>query len=326
MVTISIAAVGDLLMKSEIIASARHLDEYKFEPIFEKVAPYLRKHDITLGNLETTFSGKRWYEEAIRSRRPCHCPKERRHPKTRYPMFSCPDELAPALKKTGFHLLTTANNHCMDGGKAGLTRTLRILDQHGLQHTGTFRSRKEAKRHTIIRVKGIKIGIVAYTRGTNSLPVRHPWSVNRMDSKKILADIRELKKRTDFIIVCLHFGREYQSAPSKNQKRLIQLLFQQGANAVLGAHPHVLHPISLSKVKDMHGHIRNRVAASSLGNFVSTRLKKDERTIRGKILEMTITKNDQGVTDISRIDSIPTIVQRRIENNRAVYRVIPERK
>ncbi|NOU97249.1 CapA family protein [Paenibacillus sp. LMG 31456] len=323
MVKITIAAVGDLLMKSEIIASAKQSGAYTFDPIFEKVAPYLRKHDITIGNLETTFSGKKWYQEVIRKRPKCNCPNERRNPRTGYPVLSCPDTLASALKKSGFHVLTTANNHCMDGGVTGLKRTLSVLDKHGLKHTGTFRSLKESNRHLVLRAKGLNIGFLAYTKGTNSIRVPKPWFVNRIDQKKLVADIRKLKNKTDFIIVYLHFGQEYMPYPSKSQKQLIQLLFKQGVNVVLGAHPHVLHQATIAKVKDIDGHVRNRVAASSLGNFVSTRLKKNSNTTRGMILALTIIKNNRGITDISKIDRVPTLVQRRKVKERTVFSVVP---
>lgn len=322
MVTIKIAAVGDLLMKSEIITSAKQAGKYNFHPIFAKVAPYLKKHHVTIGNLETTFSGKKWHEEASRRRTKCNCPNERRNPKTGAPMFSCPDELAPALKIAGFDVLTTANNHTMDGGATGLARTLSVLDRHGFKHTGTFRSLEESRRKLIVRVKGVNIGILAYTQGTNGIPVPKPWLVNRMERKRILADINHLKKKTDFLIACLHFGQEYRYAPSKSQKQWIQLLFKQGVNVILGAHPHVLHPVISAKVKDTDGHVRKRVAASSLGNFVSTRLKKNNDTTRGMILVLTITKNDQGVTDISKIGRIFTNVQRRKENGRTTFKVV----
>lgn len=319
MTTITIAAVGDLLMKSEIIASAKKSGGYTFSPIFKKVKPYLKKHDLTIGNLETTFSGKR--RLGITGSRPaCNCPRERRNPVTGFPLFNCPDPLASTLKKAGFHVLTTANNHCMDGGAVGLKRTLNVLDQQGLKHTGTFRSIQESKRHLIMRVKGVRIGILAYTKGTNSIQVPHRWLVNRIDRNKMIADIRELKDKTDFILVYLHFGREYQSFPSKAQKQLMRVLFKQGVNVVLGAHPHVLYPITQAKVKDRYGHVRNRVAAPSLGNFISTKLVKNNHTIRGMILSLTLSKNDRGVTDISKIDHIPTIVDRK-KGKKTVYTV-----
>lgn len=319
---ITIAAVGDILMKSEIISSAKQQSAYKFEPIFSKVKPYLTKHDVTIGNLETTFSGKRTFG-VVRRCPTGNCPNERRNPKTGRPVFNCPDELASALKRAGFHLLTTANNHCMDGGAAGLKRTLAVLDKHGLKHTGTFRTFEESKRNFILQVKGVKIGVLSYTSGTNSMDAPQRWMVNRIDSNKMAADIRRLKNKTDFIIAYLHFGKEYRSSPTHKQKQLIHFLFKQGVNVVLGAHPHVLHPVSVSRERDIHGQLRRRVAASSLGNFVSTRLRSGMNTIQGKILILTLKKQDGGVTDITKVEHIPTIVKRTVRNQRALYKVVP---
>ncbi|UKS25265.1 CapA family protein [Paenibacillus sp. HWE-109] len=309
MAEIRIAAVGDLLMKSEIIASCKQAEGYAFDAILEEVKPTFMAHDLTIGNLETTFSGKRQLG-ALGIRPKCNCPRERRNPKTGYPVFNCPDEFAATLKSTGFHVVTTANNHCMDGGINGLKRTLRILDQQGLAHTGTARSMREAKRQLIMKVKDVKVGILAYTKSTNAIPVSQRWLVNRLDPKIMAADMRELKNKTDFILVYLHFGKEYQTSPSREQKQLIRFLFKQGANVVVGAHPHVLHPVTQTVMKDIYGQVRTRVAASSLGNFVSSKLTKSTSTVEGLILSLTVTTNEKGVADISKVEHIPTIVER----------------
>jgi poly-gamma-glutamate capsule biosynthesis protein CapA/YwtB (metallophosphatase superfamily) len=299
---ITIAAVGDLLMKKRMIASAA--GEGGFAPIFSKVKPYLRKSDLTIGNLETTFSGNNFREEPGKL------------------LFNSPDKFAATLRNLGFDVLSTANNHCMDGKLSGLKRTLNVLDRQGLRHTGTYRSARAARRKLIINVKGIKIGLLAYTKGTNGIPVSEPWLVDRINHKKIIADVRSLKSRTDFIIACLHFGKEFQTFPDRNQIQLIQRLFNNGVNVVLGAHPHVLHPIRMFKTKDIDGVVRNRVAASSLGNFVSTELPQHTARLRGTILMLTITKNAKGITDVLKMSSVPTRILQNI-GKKKIYRVVP---
>lgn len=301
--TITIAAVGDLLMKKKMIGSAAR--EGGFDPIFSKVKPYLQKADLTIGNLETTFSGNNFREEPGRL------------------LFNTPDEFAATLRNLGFDVVGTANNHCMDGKQSGLIRTLDVLDRHGLRHTGTYRSAQEAHQKLIFNVKGINIGILAYTKGTNGISVLEPWLVNRINHQKIIADVRSLKSRTNFIIACLHFGKEFRTYPDRNQIRLMQLLFKQGVNVVLGAHPHVLHPIRMFKVKDIDGVIRNRVAASSLGNFVSSELPRHTARLRGTILMLRVTKNAKGTTDVLKMSNVPTrILQNAGKKN--VYRVVPD--
>ncbi|KJB89562.1 capsule biosynthesis protein CapA [Paenibacillus sp. E194] len=324
MTVIKIAAVGDILMKSEIIGSAKQPDGYQFEPIFEQVAPYIQEHDFAIGNLETTFSGATWHDDDILKPKGSNRWKEQRHPVTRYPIFSCPDELAPALKRSGFDFFSTANNHCMDGGGKGLVRTLDVLDRYELKHTGTYRSRRDAHTSMIIPVKGIKLGLAAYTLGTNSIPVPKAWQVNRLNPSKMLADVKALREQADLVIACLHFGQEYRTTPTAGQRRLMQLLFQHGVNVVLGAHPHVLHPVISKRMKDRYGRTRLRVAASSLGNFLTTRLKKNPKTLQGMILSLTIEKNKQGITDITKIDQRLTTVQRVEEQGRTVFSIIPD--
>lgn len=299
---ITIAAVGDLLMKKQMIASAAR--EGGFAPIFSKVKPYLKKSELTIGNLETTFSGNTFREVPGKL------------------LFNSPDKFAATLRNVGFDVLGTANNHCMDGKRSGLTRTLNVLDRHGLRHTGTYRSSSEAHRKLIVNVKGIKIGILAYTKGTNGIRVPKPWLVNRLNPQKIIADVRSLKRRSDFIIACLHFGKEFQTYPDRKQIQLMQLLFNNGVNVVLGAHPHVLHPIKMVKVKDIDGHIRNRVAASSLGNFVSTERPQHTDRLKGTILMLTVTKNEKGITDVLKMSSVPTRILQNI-GKKNVYRVVP---
>lgn len=148
--------------------------------------------------------------------------------------------------------------------------------------------------------------------------------MNPFDRKKMIADIRQLKKKTEFIIVCLHFGKEYQTYPSRDQQQLMQFLFKQGVNVVIGTHPHVLHPVTQTVMKDIDGKVRNRVAASSLGNFVSSKLTKSENTIRGMILSLTLTKNENGIVDVLRIDEIPTIVKKR-KADKTTFTVVPVR-
>ncbi|NBD24959.1 CapA family protein [Paenibacillus glycinis] len=324
MATITVAAVGDLLMRGVIIESARRTnrtdqkESYAFRPIFAKVNSRLRKPDVTIGNLETTFSGKRWFAQG--AGKPY---KYERVSRFGNPMFNCPDALARDLKQIGFDVLTTANNHCMDGGPAGLKRTLRVLDRHGLRHTGTARSPKESRRLLIVRAKGIKLGILAYTYGTNKFSVPDPWLVNRIRDDRILADLRRMKKRTDAVLVCMHFGTEYKRTPNDRQRRLVRLLFEHGANAVIGAHPHVLQPVTTSKIKDVDGKVRTRVAAYSLGNFVSDRLYGNVHTLSGMILTLSFRKDRSGKTDITKVRKLRTTSKQSKANGRSVFRIVP---
>jgi poly-gamma-glutamate capsule biosynthesis protein CapA/YwtB (metallophosphatase superfamily) len=314
-IRIKIAAVGDILMLESQIASAKIQgeDKYSFHSMFENVESYIKDADLAIGNLETTLSGR---EQRY----------QQRNPKTGYPSFNCPDELTAALKKAGFQVMITANNHCLDRGVKGLKRTLDILDQHGLEHTGTFNSLLASKKLLIQDVKGIKIGILAYTRGVNFNPVpkSEPWLVNRLREKKMFGDIRRLKEENvDLVIVSLHFGKEFRHTTVQHQRESVEKLFKNGADVILGHHPHVLQPMVMKQVKDRYGELKNRFAIYSLGNFISDKLLHNPQTLSGVILYLTAQKDDEGKVSIVGVDYIPTWVQRKEANGRVKFKVLP---
>jgi Putative enzyme of poly-gamma-glutamate biosynthesis (capsule formation) len=287
MPSIKIAAVGDIMMWPNQIKSAKtSKDSYSFDYMFKEVAALLQTADLTIGNLETTLSGREKYYQRVNRM-------------IGGPAFNCPDELAGALKLSGFNVLTTANNHCMDRGIDGLKRTIDILDKACILHTGTFNSYEESRKKLIINVKDIKVGLLACTYGTNGyeLSPQEAWAVNYRD-ENFLQQIYDMKKEADITIVCLHSGIEFTSELSKSQQYWTQRFFEYGADVILGAHPHVIQPAAFQKVKDIDGVVKNRFVAYSLGNFISDILWDDIYSITGLILNLEISKNSSGNTAV----------------------------
>jgi poly-gamma-glutamate synthesis protein (capsule biosynthesis protein) len=174
------------------------------------------------------------------------------------------------LKDIGFDVLVTANNHCVDRGKKGLERTITMLDSFKIAHTGTFKDSISRANDTplIVEKNGFRLAILNYTYGTNGLPVARPNIVNHLDTAVMRKDLLKTKDaRPDVIIVFTHWGEEYQSLPSKLQKDLTEFCFRNGAQLVIGAHPHVLQPMEWRKDK-------NQFVAYSLGNYVSGQRKR----------------------------------------------------
>lgn len=291
---IKIAATGDILMIGELIPSA--LDPksgtHSFGAIFDKVAPYLRDADLTIGNLETPLAGTK-------------APYTRKNRRTGFSMFDCPEELAPALKEAGFDVMTTGNNHCMDRGEQGLLRTLQVLDDNGLAHTGTFANDPGDSPYLIRDVKGIRVGIVSYSKSTNKLPLPEGkrWLVNLVDPPSILRTVRKLKREVDLVVVCLHFGREYIHVPPAAQRKLVRQLLRRGVHIILGSHPHVLQPTVRTN--------KGQYAIFSLGNFISTRLHHNAYTNCGVIVQLTVRKEDNGHIGVTKVRHIPTWIARR---------------
>ncbi|SCW26980.1 poly-gamma-glutamate synthesis protein (capsule biosynthesis protein) [Paenibacillus tianmuensis] len=326
---IIIAAVGDLLMKPLLIRLMRTGDKprdsvgnkgglYKFEQAFESVARYLQDAHLTIGNLETTFAGGP--EDGYM--------KTKRNPKTGNPSFNCPDAFASALKASGFNVLATANNHCMDYGIRGLRRTLEVLDKNGIAHVGTFRNRQESRSLFVQNVEGVRIGIVSYTRDTNGIPIpkNQPAGVKKLVRASMKKDLKRLRAISDFIVVCMHCGYEYHQSPSAHQKELVRFLFRQGADVVLGSHPHVLQPAVCRTVKDVDGRTRDRFAIYSLGNFISTRLHSKDAALSGLIVRIRIRKASRGSVRLAGVEYVPTWVCIARNGKQKKCRIVPLRK
>ena len=155
---ITISIVGDILCWSEqnSLAYDQRTNNYDYSESFKLIKKYFKNSDYVIGNLETTHSGiendytfiseESWYTRI---------------------MFNTPDNLAKALRDAGFNMLTTANNHCMDRGIDGVLRTLQVLDEHGLEHIGTYNSKLERDKIFIKNIKGFKVIFLNYTHGIN---------------------------------------------------------------------------------------------------------------------------------------------------------------
>jgi len=293
---------GDIMMHVQQLEAAESgSGNYDFAPMFENICGLLRG-DLVIGNLETTFAGeKRGYSG--------------------YPAFSTPDELADQLRVIGFNVLLLANNHIYDKGVSGLTRTIEELDSRGFFHTGAWSITDGSENISplLIEIKGVKVGIFNYSYGSN-VPINKKMQasshLNIIDESSIRDDIKYLRDNgADFIIAAFHWGNEYQPQPSKRQRELAKMCFEEGVDIIIGTHPHVLQPIDIF---ELNGKVR--MAAYSLGNFVSyQRTRPRERSV---ILAVNISSADSGVT-ISDISVAPIYVQVIGRGKSRVVQVVP---
>jgi poly-gamma-glutamate capsule biosynthesis protein CapA/YwtB (metallophosphatase superfamily) len=309
---ITIAAVGDILINGMISLSAKlpghEQTVYDYDPIFKEIAPVLQQADLTIGNLETPLSGNEPFVK-------------KRNPATGNPLFNTPESLAPALKRAGFDVLSTANNHCLDNGAEGLLRTIEVLDEAGIAHTGTYASAEAARDLLIVERSGIRIGILSYTRHTNRnrIPSGMPWCVNLLDERRLLKDVKRLREEeVDIVIACLHDGVEYSASPTARQKMMARKLLKSGVDIILGTHPHVLQPIVWTRT--------NKLKAYSLGNLVSIRLKHNPYTHNGILLLVTIRKEEGRRAEIKNVDYQSTWVMRTRAESAVRYRIILNRE
>src|SRR5262245_15042517 len=162
-----------------------------------------------------------------------------------YPVFRTPPDLASSIKRVGWDLCSTASNHSLDAGQYGIDTTLRALRTAGVKATGTARSARARRRTTMMRVKGVPVAFLSYTAVSNGQAVPHPWSVNWASPGLILRDARRARRRgARIVIVNIHWGTEFVSAISPQQRALARRLTRSPAiDAIVGQHVHVVQPI-----------------------------------------------------------------------------------
>lgn len=266
---VTITAVGDIMMHQWQITRGydEATDTFDYADSFTYVASYLSEADFTMGNLETTFAGR--YQGSNSDILGYAC----------YPMFNAPEILGNNLQDVGVDFLTTANNHSLDSGLQGLYSTLDYLDSIGMPHLGTARSEEEQQELCIMEINEITFGFCCYTYGTNgiSVPSSAPFCVNTLETyenEKLQAmcdNVRALKAAgVDVVIPVIHFGTEYREMPDSWQELCVDMLFEAGADVILGSHPHVVEPMEIREITNPDGTTRKGYVIYSMGNFISS--------------------------------------------------------
>ncbi|MBT2505477.1 CapA family protein [Streptomyces sp. ISL-98] len=164
-----------------------------------------------------------------------------------FPDFLVPPQITTTIKNVGYDTCSTASNHSLDHGPAGVRRTLDALDAAGLKHTGSARTREESVKPLILDVKGVKVAQLSYTLGFNGreVPADKPWLANRTSFDKIAAAEKAARAAgAEVVILSIHWGREHHPDPGTPQLKLARRLAEEtGIDLVIGHHAHVVQPM-----------------------------------------------------------------------------------
>jgi poly-gamma-glutamate capsule biosynthesis protein CapA/YwtB (metallophosphatase superfamily) len=247
----TLVATGDVLIHQglELTAGARHDDgSYDFSAVLAPVAPIIRSADLAICHLETPVASLGG-------------------PYRGYPRFAVQPEIVDALADAGYDLCSTASNHSLDDGAAGLARTLDALDAAGIAHTGTYRTQADSVQPTIVDVHGTQVGHVAATYGLNGggPPSGQEWSVDVAAVPDVdgmlAAAARARAAGAEVVVASLHCCREYEHDPTDAQVAAVSaLLASPDIDLVLGHHAHVVQPFEA---------IGGEWVAYGLGNLVA---------------------------------------------------------
>lgn len=258
---ITLFFVGDIMLNRGVEWTINKYGKKDWKFPFLKVAEDLEKADILFGNLESPISDKGRKVGSIYS-------------------FRVNPKAIEGLNYAGFDILSVANNHIFDYGRTAMEDTFLRLKQAGIDYVGGGFNEKEAHSPIIKEIKGTKIAFLAYTNlGSKNWEATGKRSgISWLTEERLVEDIKKTKKKSDIVVVSMHFGQEYQTKANSSQKLFARTAIDAGADLVVGHHPHVVQETEEYKGKYI---------AYSLGNFVFDQ-GFSEKTMQGLILKVLI--------------------------------------
>ena len=275
---IHVAAAGDLNVTDYVLENAAHENGYDFSGTFLDVGPIFSSADLALLNFEGNLSGGSYG----------------------YATGAAPLELPKALKNIGIDAVQTANSAAIRQGVSGLLTTLEAFEHVGLPALGTYANGDDFRQkggYQILEVEGIRIALVAFTKGMDNLglPAGSEDCVNILykdyssDYKKVDTDgiarvLRNVaEEQPDLTIAMVHWGSEYNDEISSSQEKIRKQLQEGGVDIILGTHPHLVQKVDYDP-------IGKTLVAWSLGDFFGDAVMAG--TNYSIILDMEITRDN----------------------------------
>jgi len=222
---VRITLVGDIMLGG---SADEFMRRHGYDYAFAGVTGELERADVLFGNLEgpLTNGGEPAPDKTYLFRTP-------------------PMEVAPALARAGFDVVSLANNHTLDYGAAGLFDTETALFDAGVRGVGAGRDSSAARRAAVIERNGHRVGFLAYS---NTFPQAFWASPEEPGTafghrRHVEADVRALRPRVDTVVVSFHWGREATTELRPYQPMLARAAIDAGADIVAGHHPHVLQGV-----------------------------------------------------------------------------------
>ena len=287
---IHLVAAGDLNVNDTTVESGGVV--YMYQKAFLDVAHLLADADITVVNFEGGLYGDPFGSETA----------------------SAPQSMMDALADAGVDYVQLANSYSISDGVSGLRSTINGVRMAGMEPLGAYIDNSEYAKsggYSICEVDGIKVALVAFTKGMDgmALPMGSENCVNvlytdysstyqKVDTEGITRVMKSVAAaKPDITVVLVHWGSEFNDTISSSQKKIVSLLQSEGADAIIGTHPHYVQQMSLDPET-------GNFLAYSLGDFFSDASRSG--TEYSVILNLEITKDGQnGQTTITNYSYTP---------------------
>jgi Bacterial capsule synthesis protein PGA_cap len=300
--TLTVLGAGDVLVHPPVWQQARRdstSSGFDFFPMFKNVSQTISGADLAICHMETPLA---------RSDGPFEG----------FPTFNAPPQVLQGVKRAGFDACSTASNHSIDQGEAGVERTIDAFDAAGLGHTGTFQSADQASIPTIYQVHGVKVAHLAYSLHFDGRqrPPGKEWLANLIEPGQIIAMARRAREAgAEIVLLSLHWGTEYLHQPDFKQQALGRnLISSPHIDAILGHHAHVVQPIE---------QIGGKWVVYGMGNELARHARPIDDNREGIMSRLTFTEEAPKRWRVTKMEAIPTWVDldpdiRLIELSRAL--------
>ncbi len=307
--TIHIRAAGDLNITKSVVESGLVASGYDFTRAFLDVSHLLSNADLTMLNFNGTISGEPYGSDTM----------------------SSPTQMLDALRNAGVDIVQTANCSSVQAGLIGLKSTLAAIRQSGLEPVGSYSSAEEyaaSKGYIICEVQGIKIAVVAFTKGVGGMgmPAGNEDCVNllyndyasyykEVNKDKINAILKAVsEEKPDLVIGMLHWGSEYNDVLSESQEDIAALMMKRGVDVIIGSHPHMVQKIDFDEKN-------GTLVAYSLGDFYGDATR--DGTYYSILLDLEITKDpESGTTKVTDYSYTPLFTVKDTEAADGFRRVV----
>jgi len=283
---LTLTVSGDVLLHPPLVeqamtdgaAAGKDLD---FAPMLAGGKPYVETSDLAFCHLETPVAPAAG-------------------PFVGYPEFDVPPQVLDGLVATGYDACSTASNHTLDQGTAGIVRTLDALDAAGLAHDGSYRTEADAETPTIVDSANGRVALISATYGFNSGEPEEPWMVSTLDPEAIIAKAEAAKRAgADVVVVAMHAGIESATEPDSDQTNAAEILLASPAIDLLyGHHAHVVQPLQK---------INGKWVIYGLGNMIAKHETPVDETREGLLVRVTFSQDADGAWTTSDIGWVPSL-------------------
>ncbi len=249
---IKLLFVGDMMFDRDI---RLRMKQHGYDYILEKMAPFLTSFDVVVGNLEGPITDQQSRSVGSQIGSSSNF------------IFTFDPAVAPTIKQQGITIVNLGNNHILNFGVAGVTSTKTYLNQAQLPYFGDTSTEPESSQRTFtIKKQNITIGFANYNQ---FVPDGYQHAVD---------DIAFLRPQVDVLVLFTHWGNEYVPTANATITEQAHAFIDQGADVVIGTHPHVIQNSELYQGKQIF---------YSLGNFVFDQYFSPE-TQQGLAVEMHV--------------------------------------